>query len=329
MNSGSKITIFALFFFFLTSITVVSNQLITADTTLKGINGSFSLKSKIVSQVRDQHFFTSDHREMAIAVMPHDSNLSSCSALAHLYHGSFSKRVLNIGMKGNANYFVCQLVFEMCPNPVGQSINLLNPRIPHVSSNNCQNCMNSAQYVDDNISRKMFEAGQVSAVGPNIGALAAVATDVAVSNSTIARAESIITKSTYYDVRGVNIGALAAVAADKAVIDATITQLNGSAITIQIAKNPIQTGNNQSVTITVFDKLTKKGLEKASVDGWVSDSSGITTMFFSGLTNDSGNMSSSWHIASGTTPGKASIFVEAYHKGYQRSTKSEPFLIKA
>lgn len=328
MNNGSKIAIFALFFFFLISITIASDQLITG-TTLEGINRSLPLKSKIVSQVRDQHFFTSDHRKMAIAVMAHGNNLSSCSTLVHPYHGNFSTRVLNIGMKGNANYFVCQHVLEMCPNPVGQSINLLNPKIPHVNSNNCQKSMNSAQYVDDNISRKIFESGQFSAIGPNIGALAAVATDVAVSNSTIARPESIITKSTYYDVRGANIGALAAVAADKAVIDATITQLNGSAVTIQIAKNPVQTGTNQSVTITVFDKLTKKGLEKASVDGWVSDSSGITTIFFSGLTNGSGNMSSSWHIASGTAPGKASIFVESYHKGYQRSTKSEPFLIKA
>ncbi len=33
-------------------------------------------------------------------------------------------------------------------------------------------------------------------------------------------------------------------------------------------------GDNQSITITVVDKLTKKGLEKASIDGWVSDSSG-------------------------------------------------------
>jgi len=177
------------------------------------------------------------------------------------------------------------------------------------------------------IPRKSFDSDQYLEVGPNIGALAAVGTDTSLLNGSIARPLSNSTRNTYYDVRGVNIGALAAVAADKAFIDATITQLNGSAITIQIAKNTIRAGDNQTITITLVDKLTKKGLEKASVDGWVSASSGISTSFFSGLTNSSGIMSSTVHVANGTALGKATIFVEAYHKGYQRSSKSNSFLI--
>jgi hypothetical protein len=178
-----------------------------------------------------------------------------------------------------------------------------------------------------NQSEKLPYVVQLSEIGPNIGALAAMGTDGAILNGTNVRSESNIIPNSYYDVRGVNIGALAAVAANKAIIDATITQLNGSAITINVANNTIQKGNNQSISITLMDKLTKKGLQNSSIDGWITDSSGISMDFFSGLTNSSGMMSSSLKIGIDATPGKATVFVEAYHRGYQRSAKSASFQI--
>lgn len=183
------------------------------------------------------------------------------------------------------------------------------------------------QDVATNTSEKLRYMEQLSEVGPNIGALTAMGTDGAILNSTRARPEGNIVRNSFYDVRGVNIGALAAVAADKAIIDATITQLNGSAITIKVANNTIQKGNNQSIGITLIDKLTKKGLQNSSIDGWITDSSGISMDFFSGLTNSSGMVSSSLKIGNDAAPGKATIFVEAYHRGYQRSAKSASFQI--
>jgi hypothetical protein len=183
------------------------------------------------------------------------------------------------------------------------------------------------QDITTNTPGKLRYMDQLSEIGPNIGALVAMGTDDAILDSTNARSEGDIVRNSFYDVRGINIGALAAVAADKAIIDATVTQLNGSAITIKVANNIIHKGNNQSIGITLIDKLTKKGLQNSSIDGWITDSSGISMDFFSGLTNSSGMISSSLKIGNDAAPGKATVFVEAYHRGYQRSAKSATFQI--
>jgi hypothetical protein len=318
-----KIHVFIVLFLFFLSNSFTYDQFITAKTSPEQNQKPVPLDVRIVSPLRDQHLLASDLGNMIIAGIASYNNSSKCAVFVNFNNENVFRQATAIGTEGSADYSIWKYRLDPRHHLIKEGINRLTAKISCFDSNSLQNSMNYTQDINVIIPPKML------AVGPNIGALAAVAADNAILNGTIAKPESISSEKRYNDALGINIGALAAVAADKAIIDATITQLNGSAITTLIAKSTIHTGDNQSIIITVFDKLTKKALQEASVDGWVSDSSGITTRFFSGLTNASGALTSSWNIAKGTTPGKVTIFVEAYHTGYQRSTKSAFFIIKS
>ncbi len=329
MKIRFKIHLFIVLFLFFLSNSFTYDQFITAKTPPDQNQKPVPLDVRIVSPLRDQHLLASDLGNMIITGMASYNNSPKCAVYVNFNNENVFRQATAIGTEGRADYSIWKYTLDPRHDLIKEGINRLTAKISCLDSNSLQNSMNYTQDINVIIPPKMFNSGKYLAVGPNIGALAAVAADKAILNGTIAKPESIISEKKYNDALGINIGALAAVAADKAIIDATITQLNASAITTRIAKSTIHTGDNQSITITVFDKLTKKALREASVDGWVSDSSGITTRFLSGLTNASGALTSSWNIAKGTTPGKVTIFVEAYHTGYQRSTKSEFFIIKS
>jgi hypothetical protein len=321
-----KIHVFIVLFLLFLSNSFTYDQFITAKTSQEQHEKPHVW---IVSPLRDQRLLASDLGNLNITGIASYNNSSKCAVFVNLNNQNVFRQATATGTEGRANYSIWKYRLDPRHDLIKEGINRLTAKISCLDSNSLQNSMNYTQDIKIIIPPKMFNSGKYLPVGPNIGALAAVAADNAILNGTIAKPESISSEKRYNDALGINIGALAAVAADKAIIDATITQLNGSAITTLIAKSTIHTGDNQSIIITVFDKLTKKALQEASVDGWVSDSSGITTRFFSGLTNASGALTSSWNIAKGTTPGKVTIFVEAYHTGYQRSTKSAFFIIKS
>lgn len=327
MKNRFRIAVFIFLFFFLSNV-ISYDHLIATKLPLESIHKSVPNNTLTVSSLGDQHSLTSDLTNMTLSSKPCNDSSPNSTALVCPSNEIISTQATTEGMSANIEYPCSQYILDICQDVIGNRMVWLTTEVQCFYSNGHQNSENYyIRNVDAIIPQKISDSGQYPEAGPNIGALAAVGTDASILNGTIARPESNIIKNTFYDVRGVNIGALAAVAADKAIIDATMTQLNGSAITIQIAKHTIHAGDNQSITITVVDKLTKKGLEKASIDGWVSDSSGVSTIFFSGLTNNSGIMSTSWHVANGTALGKATTVVEAYHKGYQRSSKSDSFLI--
>ena len=326
MKNRSRNAVFIFLFFFLSNV-ISYDHLIAAKLPLESIHKPVPNNTPSVSSLGDQHFLTSDLTNMSLSSTLCNDSSPNSTALVCPSNEIISTQATIDGMNANAEYPVLQYKLVSSQDVIGNRIDRLTIEVQCFNSNGHQNSKYCIRNVDALIPQKISDSGQYPEVGPNIGALAAVGTDASILNGTIARSQSNITKNTYYDVRGVNIGALAAVAADKAIIDATITQLNGSAITIQIGKNKVHDGDNQSITIAVVDKLTEKGLEKASIDGWVSDSSGVSTIFFSGLTNKSGIMSTSWHVANGTALGKATTVVEAYHKGYHRSSKSDSFLI--
>jgi hypothetical protein len=327
VKNRSRIAIFIFLFFFLSNV-ISYDHLIATRSPSGLIHKAVPNNTPTVSSLGDQYFLTSDLTNMTLSSTPCNDSSPNSTALVCPSNEIISTQATTDGMSANADYPISQYIFNTCQDVIGIRMDWLNTEVQCFNSNGHQSLENYYIRNVDNINpQKIFDSGKYLELGPNIGALAAVGTDTTILNGTIAGPQSNITRNTFYDVRGVNIGALAAVAADKALIDATITQLNGSAITIQIAKNTIHAGDNQSITITVADKLTDKGLEKASIDGWISNSSGISYIFFSGLTNNSGIMSSSWHVPNGTTPGKVTIVVEAYHKGYQKSSKSDSFLI--
>jgi hypothetical protein len=327
VKNPSRLSVFILLFFIL-SIFSANCGLIGAKPSIVTQNISKN-ETRAASPLKFQHYLTSGITIVTPSKVACENSLSDKVVMPHSIHDTYFINRTE-GEIRIANHFPLQYLCHFYQVKARNSPDMLTTDllcvVPDPNANE-----NSEGYtfqdIDTNPSERLPYVGQFSEVGPNIGALAAMGTDSSILNSTNARPEASIASNSYYDVRGINIGALAAVAADKAIIDATITQLNGSAITINVAKNTIQKGNNQSISITLADKLTKRGLQNASIDGWITDSSGISMDFFSGLTNSSGMLSSSWKIASDIASGKATVFAEAYHKGYQRSAKSSSFQV--
>jgi len=134
--------------------------------------------------------------------------------------------------------------------------------------------------------------------------------------------------SQYSAGSGIYLAALASVAADKAIINTMITQLDSSGISLSIAKNPIKPKDEQIVTIRYYDMITKRGIPEASVDGWITNSSGLTTAFFSGVTNRSGTLLHSWNVNSDSQPGNLTVVAEGFHRGYQKASKTAEFVVK-
>lgn len=89
-------------------------------------------------------------------------------------------------------------------------------------------------------------------------------------------------------------------------------------ISVDLAKNSIRGGGNQTIKTTVLDASNSNAtVAGASVKGIVIDSANTTVTNFNGTTNKSGILSYSWKINKEYKPGTYTVDVYGYANGYQ------------
>jgi hypothetical protein len=107
---------------------------------------------------------------------------------------------------------------------------------------------------------------------------------------------------------------------------ATIANLNNNnndkskllSISLDLTKNPIRSGGNQTIKATVLDASNSNAtVAGASVKGTVTDSANTTVTNFNGTTNKSGILSYSWKIGKEYKPGTFTVDVYGSANGYQ------------
>ena len=89
-------------------------------------------------------------------------------------------------------------------------------------------------------------------------------------------------------------------------------------ISLDLAKNPINSGGNQTIKTTVLDASNSNAtVAGASVKGTVTDSANTTVTNFNGTTSKSGILSYSWKIGKDYKPGTFTVDVYGSANGYQ------------
>jgi hypothetical protein len=89
-------------------------------------------------------------------------------------------------------------------------------------------------------------------------------------------------------------------------------------ISLDLAKDPIRSGGNQTIKTTVLDASNSNAtVAGASVKGTVTDSTNTTVTNFNGTTNKLGILSYSWKIGKGYKPGTFTVDVYGSANGYQ------------
>jgi len=96
-----------------------------------------------------------------------------------------------------------------------------------------------------------------------------------------------------------------------------------------VTKNPIISGDRQTITITASDGISDERVIGAAVDGKVIDTNGLTNKEFRNTTDANGQVSYSWLINKATKPG---LFVVQYNitaDGYKPNSATSSFKVQA
>jgi hypothetical protein len=130
----------------------------------------------------------------------------------------------------------------------------------------------------------------------------------------------------------VTIGALTAAAMNKVVLNVTQNVLNETSKLLELKEFVLRVSAQESdnatlnLTFSASDSETSASLEGVSIDGWISNRTGISEYFFTGLTDSSGRttfiLPTQAHSLDNTT-----LTVEAFHRGYSSQKQSAAFAI--
>jgi hypothetical protein len=82
-------------------------------------------------------------------------------------------------------------------------------------------------------------------------------------------------------------------------------------LSFTVAYNPIERGNEQTVTAEVFDPQSKQGISGVNIKGTVTYASLLPIYEFNGKTDGNGNFSYSWTIDRNAEPGTFIVVVAA------------------
>lgn len=133
----------------------------------------------------------------------------------------------------------------------------------------------------------------------------------------------------------VTVSALTSVAMNKVILNATqnvISEATKSAERIlQLKEFVLRVSAQESVdTLTLnfsaLDAETSSELAGVSIDGWISDGSGISRHFFSGLTDSSGRSAFALDTQADEL-GNNTLTVEAFLRGYSSQKQSAAFTL--
>ncbi|MGH9913108.1 MAG: hypothetical protein ACRD4W_11745 [Nitrososphaeraceae archaeon] len=128
----------------------------------------------------------------------------------------------------------------------------------------------------------------------------------------------------------VTIGALTSVAMNKVILNVTQNVLNETARILELKEFVLRVSAQESGNTTLnlnfsaLDSETSAELAGVSIDGWIANGSGVSTYFFSGLTDNNGRSSFTFHSQADELY-NTTLTVEAYLRGYSSQKQSAAF----
>ena len=128
----------------------------------------------------------------------------------------------------------------------------------------------------------------------------------------------------------VTIGALTSVAMNKVILNITQNILNETERILELREFVLRVSAQESndttlnLNFSAFDAETSSELGGVSIDGWIANERGISTQFFSGLTDNRGK-SSFILDASADELNNTTLVVEAFLRGYSPQEQSAAF----
>jgi hypothetical protein len=130
----------------------------------------------------------------------------------------------------------------------------------------------------------------------------------------------------------VTIGALASVAMNKVILNVTQNVLNETARVLELKEFVLRVSAQESndtilnLNFSALDSETSSELAGVSIDGWIANGSGISTYFFSGLTDSSGKSAFTLHTQADELY-NTTLTVEAFLTGYSSQKQSAAFTL--
>ena len=128
----------------------------------------------------------------------------------------------------------------------------------------------------------------------------------------------------------VTIGALTSVAMNKVILNVTQNVLNETARILELKEFVLRVSAQESdntalnLNFSALDSETSAELAGVSIDGWIANGSGVSTYFFSGLTDNNGRSAFTLHSQADELY-NTTLTVEAYLRGYSSQKQSAAF----
>lgn len=128
----------------------------------------------------------------------------------------------------------------------------------------------------------------------------------------------------------VTIGALTSIAMNKVILNVTQNVLNETARILELKEFVLRVSAQESGNTTLnlnfsaLDSETSAELAGVSIDGWIANGSGVSTYFFSGLTDSNGRSSFTLRSQADELY-NTTLTVEAYLRGYSSQKQSAAF----
>jgi hypothetical protein len=146
-------------------------------------------------------------------------------------------------------------------------------------------------------------------------------------NTTITRINDTATAT-----NPVTIGALTSLAMNKVILNVTQNVLNETARILELKEFVLRVSAHESddttliLNFSALDSETSAELAGVSIDGWIANGSGISTYFFSGLTDSNGRSAFNLHTNADELY-NTTLTVEAFLRGYSSQKQSAAFTL--
>jgi hypothetical protein len=133
-------------------------------------------------------------------------------------------------------------------------------------------------------------------------------------------------------IDSVTIGALTSVAMNKVILNVTQNVLSETARILELKEFVLLVSAQESddtalnLNFSALDSEISSELAGVSIDGWIANGSGISTYFFSGITDGSGKSAFTIHTQADELY-NATLTVEAFLSGYISQKQSAAFTL--
>ena len=131
----------------------------------------------------------------------------------------------------------------------------------------------------------------------------------------------------------VTIGALTSIAMNRVILNVTQNVLNETARLLELKEFVLRVSAQESndttlsLNFSALDSETSAELSGVTIDGWIANVSGITTYFFSGLTDSNGKSAFTLHTHADELD-NTTLTVEGFLRGYSSQKQSAAFTLE-